>query len=60
MRCNVFQRFGKIKNRMDENWEESILKILMNVEIEFFDREKRGKKKKRKRIERRIKSENRY
>lgn len=45
---------------MDENWEESILKILMNVEIEFFDREKRGKKKKRKRIERRIKSENRY
>lgn len=60
MRCNVFQRFGKIKSRMDENWEESILKILMNVEIEFFDREKRGKKKKRKKIERRIKSENRY
>lgn len=54
---NVFQRFGKTKNRIDE---KSILKILANVEMEFFDREKTGKKKKKKRIERKIKSENRY
>lgn len=57
---NVFQRFGKTKNRIDENWKKSILKILANVEMEFFDREKTGKKKKKKRIERKIKSENRY
>ena len=39
----------KIKNRIDKNWKESILKILTNVK--FFDREKRGKKKKKRRIE---------
>lgn len=44
---NIFQRFGKTKNRIDENWEKSILKILANVEMEFFDREKTGKKKKK-------------